>query len=115
VRSKSEVIIYDKLKAKGLRPSYERPLTLASVTKWPDFTISDDASGEMYYWEHLGMLNDPGYRRRWDAKFNWYKENKILPWENGGGENGTLIVTQDSQEGGISSKVIDKVIEEVFV
>jgi ATP-dependent exoDNAse (exonuclease V) alpha subunit len=111
VRSKSEVIIYDRLKAKGLKPSYERPLTLGGVTKWPDFTIVDDASGITFYWEHLGMLGDPGYRRRWEAKLNWYRENKILPLADGGGEKGTLITTQDSADGGISSLEIDKLID----
>ena len=34
----------------------------------PDFTIVDSATGINYYWEHLGLLDDPGYRARWEIK-----------------------------------------------
>lgn len=110
VRSKSEVIVYDRLKNAGITPSYEKPLKIGNVTKYPDFTIEDDDTGEIYYWEHLGMMSDPGYKRRWEAKLKWYRQNKILPHEEGGGENGILIITKDNEKQGISSKEIDRVI-----
>ena len=100
VRSKSEVIVYDRLQSRGLNPEYEQPLTIGDVTKYPDFTIEDEDSGITYYWEHCGMMYDPRYRDRWERKKSWYFENKILPWQDGGGENGTLIVSEDSQDGG---------------
>jgi hypothetical protein len=69
VRSKSEVIIADRLAAHGIDYAYEQPLTIGSTTKYPDFTIEDMESGENYYWEHCGMLHVPQYR---DAgKRNW--------------------------------------------
>jgi len=36
--------------------------------RYPDFVIADDDSGETYYWEHLGMMSDPEYRKRWSSK-----------------------------------------------
>lgn len=60
------------------------------------------------------MMFDPRYRERWEKKKTWYFENKILPWQDGGGENGALIITEDSEEGGISSKDIDCLINNVF-
>lgn len=41
----------------------------------------------------------------------WYFENGILPLEEGGGPNGTLIVTVDSPESGISVPEIESIIK----
>ncbi len=43
-----------------------------------------------------------------------FNGNDILPYQDGGGENGTLIITYDSKKGGISSKDIDELITEVL-
>jgi len=115
VRSKSEVIIYDRLVARSIKPSYEKSLKLSDITRYPDFTIEDDAKGITYYWEHCGMMFDPSYRRRWQAKLKWYRDNDILPYQENGGNRGTLIVTEDSIEGGISSQEIDRVIDSVIL
>jgi UvrD-like helicase C-terminal domain len=79
VRSKSEVIIADRLAAHSIDYAYEQPLTIANTTKYPDFTVEDMESGENYYWEHCGMLHVPQYLRRWEEKLKWYRGNKILP------------------------------------
>ncbi len=111
VRSKSEVIIANLLHARGIDYHYEQPLELGGVTKYPDFTIEDDAAGITYYWEHCGMLHDPAYRRRWEEKQAWYREHDILPQSEGGGPRGTLIVSQDQPDGGIDSSLIASLIE----
>jgi ATP-dependent exoDNAse (exonuclease V) alpha subunit len=110
VRSKSEVIIADRLADLRVDYIYERPLRINDVIKYPDFTIEDVESGRNFYWEHCGMLQVPNYRKRWEEKLNWYKVNGILPFEEGEGENGTLIVTSDSAQGGISSQDIERII-----
>ena len=56
------------------------------------------------------MLSDPGYLRRWKRKLAWYREHNILPHEEGGGQRGTLVVTEDSLNGAISSKRIADLI-----
>ena len=114
VRSKSEVIIANLLDAKGLDYGYEEPLEIDGLTKYPDFIIEDDDSGETYYWEHLGMLSNPTYRRRWEDKLEWFEEHGIRLHHLGGGPNGTLIVTEDSADGGIDSAAVSDLIEEVF-
>ena len=114
VRSKSEVIIANLLHANGIDYRYEEPLEIEGLTKLPDFTIEDDNTGERYYWEHLGMLSDGGYRRRWEEKVEWLKDHGILPREEGGGPMGSLIVTQDSANGGIDSETVSRLIEELF-
>lgn len=115
VRSKSEVIIANLLHAKNVTYHYEHPLEIDGLTKYPDFTIEDDDTGVTYYWEHCGMLRDPAYRRRWELKQAWYRENNILPHQEGGGAKGTLIVTEDSPEGGISSQDILRLLQTVIL
>jgi hypothetical protein len=114
VRSKSEVIIANLLDSHDIDYTYEEKLEIDGVIKYPDFTIHDDDMGVDYYWEHCGMMQNPNYVRRWKRKLQWYKDNNILPYEDGGGDNGTLIVTYDSKKGGISSKDIDELISKTL-
>lgn len=115
VRSKSEVIIADLLDSNEVDYAYEEKLIIDGIVKYPDFTIHDDDLGIKYYWEHCGMMQDPNYRKRWMKKLRWYKNNDILPLEQGGGKNGTLIITEDNDKGGISSKDIDRLIKDHII
>ncbi|MFC5752603.1 ATP-dependent DNA helicase [Actinomadura rugatobispora] len=95
VRSKNEVIIagiVDEL-APGLW-QYERRLTLNGATYKPDFTIVTP-DGRTIYWEHLGMLDNAGYKAMWDRKERWYRYGGVIPYEEGGGPQGTLLRTND--------------------
>ena len=114
VRSKSEVIIADHLANNDVEYGYEQPLTIKGITKYPDFTIEDMESGLMFYWEHCGMLHVPSYRHRWEQKLGWYRAHSILPWEEGSGENGTLIITRDEADGSIDSEKIAALITDVL-
>jgi len=122
LRSKSELLIYQRLVDNNLNPLYEKKLTIKEVDKLPDFTIENEDSGEVYYWEHCGMLFDEEYKQRWEDKYQWYKDNDILTYEKGGGKNGTLIVSEDkpkvnddgSIRGAFSVKEIDEIISKVF-
>jgi len=122
LRSKSELLIYQRLLDKNLSPLYEKKLTIKEVEKLPDFTIENEDSGEVYYWEHCGMLFDEEYKQRWEEKYQWYKDNDILIPKDGGGKNGTLIISEDrpikmedgSIRGAFSLKDIDEIIQNVF-
>ena len=78
----------------------------------PDFTVH--VGGEVFYWEHCGMLTVPEYAERWERKLEWYRQEKVLPLEGGGGERATLIVTRDDPQGGIDSAEIRDLIGQVF-
>ncbi len=100
VRSKSEVIIANILTDLGISYEYEKPLYSKSDSKdfrLPDFTIKYE--GEELYWEHLGMLEIPEYKKDWESKKKWYKENNYID---------KLIVTRDQPDGGIDSEEIEK-------
>ena len=116
VRSKSELVIADKLHARRVDYVYEQPIALSNGrVRYPDFTISDHARGVIFYWEHLGMLDDQGYRARWDRKRAEYLACGIRPYEQGGGPEGTLIETRDEPGGGLDATAIAAVIDGVIL
>ncbi|MEG6445612.1 AAA family ATPase [Enterobacter roggenkampii] len=109
VRSKSEWIIADKLKAVGIKYQYEQPLILDGIERYPDFTIRDDDSGMVWYWEHNGMLSDDAYRARWERKETAYLKAGILPppiHDINDGRSGTLLVTEEREGSGLDINAI---------
>jgi hypothetical protein len=45
-------------------------------------------------WEHLDMLDRADYRRGWEWKLNWYKQNGFI-------EGKTLFTSQDGPDKGL--------------
>ena len=117
VRSKSELVIADKLYSRGIDYTYEQRLVLGSgKVRYPDFTIEDHASGMVFYWEHLGLLNDSNYRARWKRKRKEYVASGILPYQDGGGPEGILIETRDDpSSGGLDAILIAEIIDKVLL
>ncbi|GFZ30099.1 hypothetical protein CSC2_06250 [Clostridium zeae] len=74
VRSKSEVIISNLLQQAGIDYEYEIKLEYKNG-KWiePDFTVTLP-SGNVIYWEHLGMLGLTDYDNRWIEKQKVYDD-----------------------------------------
>lgn len=107
VRSKSEVIVANILNHEGIDYQYEARLIGADGSwRYPDFSFEDDELGIQIYWEHLGMLSQPDYLERWEKKLSWYREQGVLPFEEGGGPNGTLVTSKDDERGGIQADEI---------
>ncbi|MCL2876506.1 MAG: ATP-dependent RecD-like DNA helicase [Betaproteobacteria bacterium] len=109
VRSKSEWIIADKLKAAGIKYQYEQPLVLDGVERLPDFTIRDEDAGTVWYWEHNGMLSDEEYEKRWQRKEAAYRRANILPLPlpvKDDGRVGTLLVTEEREGTGLDLNAI---------
>jgi hypothetical protein len=112
VRSKSELLIAERLDAAGVTWLYEKPFRGGDGrVVYPDFTIDDAETGVIYYWEHLGMLADPAYRRRWEGKHAWYATQGV---STSGGSTGTLIVTQDDIRGGFDAAAIKQLVDNLF-
>lgn len=116
VRSKSELVIADKLHHRGIDYAYEQPVALPNGrTRYPDFTISDPAYGVTFYWEHLGMYHDAGYRRRWEEKRAEYVEAGIVPLGSNTGSDRILIETMDDEGGGLDAATLARLIDEVIL
>lgn len=97
VRSKNEVIVASILE--DLAPdrwSYEQPLGVDGVTKYPDFTI-ETASGDIVIWEHLGMMGNPKYAADWETKKAWYAAQGFRPFDepDADGSRGVLMWSDD--------------------
>lgn len=91
VRSKSELVVMETLLKMGMSVRYEHRLDSRSGPedfRLPDFTILFE--GEVYYWEHLGMLDVSSYARGWARKRKWYESNgfldRLITSADGGGE-----------------------------
>jgi exodeoxyribonuclease V alpha subunit len=99
VRTKSEVIVADILTKLGLTYDYEKRLPSKenlSDFRLPDFTVYYE--GDIWYWEHLGMLSIPSYRASWDRKKIWYEENGF--WNQ-------VVTSEDGDDGSINAAVIE--------
>ena len=58
------------------------------------------------FWEHLGLLTDPGYSARWKRKLEWYRAQGVVPFEEGVGRGGVLVISRDDKRGGIDSQAL---------
>jgi hypothetical protein len=117
VRSKSEVIVANVLTDLGISWEYESPLVVRDDPRefrLPDFTIGFE--GDIYYWEHLGMLSVPSYREAWERKRTWYEEQMGIPVVGDGAkskqalESGiapVVITSQDGEDGSIDAQRIE--------
>jgi UvrD-like helicase C-terminal domain len=109
VRSKSELAVAIELQRLGMwdRCYYERPLDgPATGGRFrPDFTFID-AGGDPIIWEHLGMLDKESYRRSWEWKLEWYKQNGYQLGEN-------LFTTEDGPDGALDQTAITAVAQEL--
>lgn len=108
VRSKSELLIDTFLYNNQIPYRYECALELGSFTIYPDFTIMHPLTGKIYYWEHLGRMNDSIYRKKAYKKLQSYMENNILPMEQ-------LILTYETKEKALDAELIQKIIELYFL
>ena len=117
VRSKSEVIIANSLKAAGIPYRYEFPLIMDKNAEDPDFPDYDFCNlhpdfyclnlrtRREFAWEHFGMMDDPDYATRTAEKLQLYQENGFFPGKN-------LIITMETSKKPLSSKVLKGIIKE---
>lgn len=72
VRSKSERDIANFLFDRRIPYQYEKSLTIDGIEPRPDFYLPDVKGGLII--EHLGLLDDPSYRRYAEGKVGLYKQ-----------------------------------------
>ncbi|MBQ3164316.1 MAG: ATPase [Lachnospiraceae bacterium] len=108
VRSKSEAIIDMFLYTNKIPFRYECALLLGNTTIFPDFTIRHPKTGELYYWEHFGLIDNIAYCQNMHSKLQLYTSNGIMP-------SIQLITTFETQNNPLSSEMVKKIIEYYFL
>lgn len=107
VRSKSEVLIANKLLAYDIPYRYEASLNLPEGNFHPDFTVLNKRTRKVYYWEHLGMIEDVDYTINAFMRLRIYQQNGISSGRN-------LILTTETRSKPLDSLEIQTVIESLL-
>lgn len=108
VRSKSESLIDMLLYVHKIPFRYECALQLGELTLYPDFTVRHPHTGNLFYWEHFGKMDDPAYSKNAYSKLQLYNSHGIIP-------SIQLITTYETQEHPLSSDTVEKVIQQYFM
>jgi hypothetical protein len=107
VRSKSEMIIADRLYANGIPYRYECPLKVGNEIIHPDFSLLRMSDGKVMYHEHCGKMTDPQYYDDLVDRVNKYNQAGIIQGDR-------LTFTFESQDTPFDVRVIDRMIKEYF-
>lgn len=108
VRSKTEARIADMYYALGIPYRYEAPLILKSgKVKYPDFTLLKLPERTLIYHEHMGIMDDDGYRRNNIIKLQEYSESKIFTGVN-------LILTFETEYAPLNLKDLRDNVKNLF-
>ena len=109
VRSKSELIIANKLKQHNIPYKYEYPLVLSTgVTVHPDFTCLNINTRQEFIWEHFGIMGDSEYMNKTLKKINDYAKSGYVLGRN-------FIVTFESSSISLNSNTVDININEYLL
>ena len=103
VRSKSELLIAEKLYENNIAFRYEQVIRNDEFMVVPDFTILRK-DGKIFYWEHMGLTSSKQYLDRQLQKIRSYASIGITPWDN-------LILTFDNKNGELDLRIIDSEIQ----
>ena len=107
VRSKSEALIDMFLHINQIPFRYEYALNLGMYTFYPDFTIRHPDTGNTFYWEHFGLMDNASYCKNAFSKLTQYAEANIFPGIN-------LITTYETIEHPLTPEIIEKTITYYF-
>ena len=108
VRSKSEALITMLLYMNKIPFRYECALSLGNVTVYPDFTIRHPHTGQFFYWEHFGMMDNPAYAKSAFSKLQLYTEHEIVP-------SIQLLTTYETNEHPLDSAAAENLIKLYFL
>lgn len=108
VRSKAESIIATLLHINKIPFRYECALTLGYQTFYPDFTIRHPQTHEIYYWDHFGMMDDPGYVQKTYMKLQTYTSHNIIP-------NINLITSCETSNAPLDASYVEMMINHYFL
>ncbi len=108
VRSKSEALISLLLSSHKIPFRYEAALTLGKSTIFPDFTIRHPKTGQFFYWEHFGLMDQPEYCKNACHKLQLYSAYGIIPSVG-------LITTYETKNSPLEISMIENLVDYYFV
>lgn len=108
LRSKSEALIDMLLFTNKIPFRYECALHLNDLTFFPDFTILHPKTGQIYYWEHFGMMDNPGYSQKTFEKLQVYAQYGLLPFHQ-------LITTFETKDTPLNTDTVQNIIQNIFL
>ncbi len=105
VRSKSELIIADKLYEANIPYHYEAALEVNNrIISYPDFLVLNVRTKKEYFWEHFGRMSDADYLQKTLRKIERYANYGVIQGVN-------FIATFESQDYSVSTLHLDKIIK----
>lgn len=107
VRSKSEMIIADRLFLNNIPYKYECPLKVGNEIIHPDFTIMRIRDRKILYLEHCGKMDDPDYAEEMVVRHNNYGNEGIILGDK-------LFYTFESSKTPLDVRVLDQMIDVLF-
>ena len=107
VRSKSELIIADRLLIKGVPYRYECPVMINGKIIHPDFTVLRRSDNKLVYHEHCGMVDKPEYAENMVARINDYNKEGIYLGDR-------LFLTFETSNTPLDVTAIDNLIDTHF-
>lgn len=108
VRSKSEMIIADRLYLNGIPYKYECPLMVGNgEIIHPDFSILKMSTRKVVYHEHCGRMDDPGYVDDMVSRVNKYNQAGIT-------QGDSLFFSFETSSTPLDVRVIDELINKYF-
>ncbi len=108
VRSKSELIIANKLYDAGLPYHYETIFRTDQFIANPDFFILNPRTRKVFYWEHFGLMSKQDYLEDALYKIEGYAKYGVIQGDN-------LIVTYESVDHQLSTEYVDQLIERFLI
>ena len=107
VRSKSEVMIADRLFFRGVPYKYECPIMIDGRVIHPDFSMKRMSDNKIIYHEHCGKMDDPEYYSDLVERLNLYNLAGIMQGDR-------LTLSFETSDKPLDIRVIDRLIDEYF-
>ena len=110
VKSKSELIIADRLDSAGVPYIYEYTTGLSDgdYIFHPDFLVLNKRTRQQFFWEHCGKMDDPSYCAETQYRLDKYAQNGYFPGKN-------MIFTYESSKLPLSTGYVDMLIKEFLL
>lgn len=109
VRSKSEMIIANKLYQMGIPYRYEYPTRIRGLgTIYPDFRLLHVKERREIILEHFGMMDNPDYSTQACNKINLYIMNGYQVGKD-------IVFTYETSNYPLNTKVLEQLLQQIFV